>query len=163
MWRRARRSAQPSDGTMTRHRIYVPLHGDPAALRVAEAVASGEGRFKLVGGPAPGDCWQFGPGEVVECAAQSLADGSRVLVAVSSASADQDYRKRRMVFGVAGAAFGSLAGAVVGFWVHPSVSSLAVGALVGAVTAAVLSIRWGDAAWRMWSRWMSSDWWAGGW
>ena len=148
---------------MERLRIFVPLADSPLALREAEAVPVGEGRFRLEGRPQVADQWQFEPGEIVECASRTLADGSKVLVAVSAASADPEYRKRRTVYAVVGAIVGAPAGAWFAYGFQPSTASLLIGAVIGACVFATFSVQWRDAAWRAWSWWESLGWWPRGW
>jgi len=148
---------------MKRFRIHVPLLETPSALREADAVPVGEGRFRLVGRPRQGDQWRFKPGEIVECASRTLEDGSKVLVAESSASADPEYRKRRAVYAIVGAIFGLGTGALHALAVYPSIASVIVGALIGGCVFALLSVRLRDAWWRAWSWWDSLGWWPRGW
>jgi len=148
---------------MARHRIYVPLAGNPTELREAEGEAMGEGRFCLAGRAEPGERWQFTSGEIVECAYQELGNGSRGLVAVVSLSSDPEYRKRRTIYAIAGAVFGAIVGVWFEFSSESSVSSMAVAAGIGAVVFAFLSVQGRDAAWRAWSWWTSLNWWPRGW
>ena len=142
---------------LDRLRIFVPLKEMPTSLREADAVPVGEGRFRLVSRPEKGEQWQFKPGEIVECASRTLADGSKVLVAEFSASADPEYRKRRTVYAIAGAICGAGAGAFHALETFDSRASVIVGAIVGGCVFAVLSVRWRDAWWRAWIWWESLD------
>ena len=148
---------------MEQHRIYVPLADTPTELREAEGEAMGEGKFRLAGRPAPSERWQFAPGEIVECVDQELGNGSRGLVTVLSLSADAEFRKRRTVYGIAGAIVGAIVGVWFVFSPESSISSMAVAAGIGAVVFAFLSVQGRDAAWRAWSWWMSLGWWPRGW
>jgi len=148
---------------MASHLIYVPLADNPLELRAAQGETMGEGRFRLAGQAAPGERWQFQPGEIVECANQKLGNGSHGLVAVASLSGDLEYRKRRTVYAIAGAVIGALVGAWFEFSPESSVTSMIVASAIGAVVFAVFSVRWRDAAWRSWSWWTSLGWWPRGW
>jgi len=138
-------------------RILVPLADSPGSLRAAEGVPVGDGRFRLEGHPSPEDAWQFKPGEIVECSSQTLADGSKALVAVSSVTSDPEYRSSRAVYAVVGAVVGAFVGAWCALGIHPSAPSVAVGAVLGGGVFAICSVRWRDAAWRAWSRLVSSE------
>src|SRR6187399_3274638 len=106
MQRRARRSAQPLDGTKMRHRIHVPLLSNPAIYREWDARPAGDGRFRLLGGERSTERLLFSPGEIVECSILALPDGSKGLVATRSVSADPEYRSRRTIYAVSGAFVG---------------------------------------------------------
>ncbi len=135
-----------------RHRIFVPLVTDPESLREVEAVAAGDGQFRLVGSSSQTDPVQFKRGETVECEIRTLANGSKGLVAIRSMSADPEFRTRRNIFAVFGAIVGGILGAAIGFWIDTSGASAAVGLLVGAVIFSFSSARWGDDAWVTLSR-----------
>ena|SRR5690349_15090517 len=130
-----------------RHRIFVPLATDAESLREVEAVAAGDGQFRLVGSGPPGDSMQFKRGETVECEIRALANGSKALVAVRSMSADPEFRKRRNMFAVFGAIVGAILGAALALWIEATATSAAIGVLVGAVGFGFCSVRWGDDAW----------------
>jgi hypothetical protein len=135
-----------------RHRIHIPLADQPEVLRSAEAKAVGYGKFTVLGPVAPGERWQFMPGEIVECESRTLADGSKGLVAVSSSLRDPEERSRRIVYGWTGAVVGGILGLWIETWMGGSfVSLLAAGAFCS-VTFAICSMHWGDAAWDMLSR-----------
>lgn len=144
---------------MERIRIFVPLIDSPSELREAMAVPVGEGRFRVVSRPSPGDLWRFEPGEIVECSSQILPDGTKGLVAVLSSSSDPEYRKRRAMYALFGALFGAFMGALLAFQIFAGTTSLIIGAIVGGCAFSVLSVAWRDAAWRVWGRWDSRDWW----
>jgi hypothetical protein len=146
-----------------RIRIYVPLLGSPSELREALAVPFGEGGFRVVSRPAPGDNWQFKPGEIVECSSQTLADGTNGLVAVFSSSSDPEFRKRRVIYAVCGAVFGAFIGAWLASEVLTGMTALIIGAVVGGCVCSILSVAWKDGAWRTWGRWDWRDWWPPGW
>lgn len=148
---------------MERLRIFVPLVNAPSELRAAQAVPAGEGRFRLVSRPQFNDRWQFTPGEIIECDSRTLPDGSKVLVAVSSASSDPEYRKRRTMYAVLGAIVGAFSGAWFAFEIHPGAMSLALGAVIGGCLFAMVSVRWRDAAWWAWFWWESLEWRMRGW
>jgi hypothetical protein len=148
---------------MERIRIYVPLLNAPSELREALAAPVGEGRFRVVSRPAPGDNWKFERGEIVECSSQILADGTKGLVAVLSSSSDPEYRKRRVIYAVSGAFFGAFFGALLAIQFFSGTTSLIIGAVGGGCVFSILSVVWKDAAWRLWGRWDSRDWWPPGW
>lgn len=135
-----------------RHRIFVPLLSDPAILRESEALPAGEGRFRLVGNAPHGERLQYKSGEIVECSICALPDGSKGLVATRSISADPEYRSRRKVYAVLGAIVGAVFGAAFALWIAVSATSVLIGATLGALTFAICSARWGDAAWEALSR-----------
>ena len=135
-----------------RHRILVPLLSDPALLRESEALAAGDGCFRLLGGGSSAERLLYSPGEIVECSIRALPDGSKGLVATRSVSADPEYRKRRTVFAVAGAMVGGVFGAAFALWFEATAISALVGGALGASTFAFCSVRWGDAAWEALSR-----------
>ena len=137
-----------------RHRIYIPLADQPGSLRSADAKAVGYGKFTVLGPIAPGERWQFMPGEIVECESRTLPDGSKGLVAVSSSLQDPEERSRRTVYGWTGAIVGGILGLWVATWMGASVVSLLVSSAFCSVTFAWCSIRWGDAAWDVLSRLM---------
>jgi len=110
-----------------RHRIYVPLLDDPAALGESDAVPAGHGQFRLVGTPPQQERLLFKRGEIVECEIRTLPGGSKDLVAIRSVSAEPEFKKRQHVFAIFGAG-------------------------AGAVAFAFCSIRWGDAAWDVLAR-----------
>jgi len=130
-----------------RHRIFVPLATDVESLREVEAIATGNGQFRLVGSQSQTHPVRFKRGEIVECEIRALANGSKGLVAIRSISADPEFRKRRNIFAVFGAIVGGVLGAAIGFWIEMSSTSVAVGLLVGAVLFSFCSARWGDDAW----------------
>src|SRR6187401_723566 len=129
-----------------RHRIYVPLFDDPATLRESEAIAAGDGRFRLVG-RGTGERLQYKPGEIVECEIQSLPNGKKELVAMRSISSDPEFRSRRNVYVVLGAIVGAVFGAAFALWFEVSSTSALIGAASGALVFALCSARWGDSAW----------------
>jgi hypothetical protein len=135
-----------------RHRIYVPLRDDPTALCESDAVAAGDGRFRLVGRAPARKRLLYKRGEIVECDIRAVPGGSTGLVATRSVSADPEFRKTRNVFAVSGAIVGAVLGIVVALWVDTSLISAAIGGVLGALTFAYCSIRWGDAAWELLSR-----------
>ena len=135
-----------------RHRIFVPLATNAEALTEVEAIAAGDGQFRLVGSQSQTDPPLFKRGEIVECEIRTLANGSKGLVAIRSMSADPEFRTRRNIFAVLGAIVGGLLGAAIGFWIDTSGASAVVGLLVGAVLFSFSSARWGDAAWVTLSR-----------
>jgi hypothetical protein len=127
------------------------LHDDPTLLGESEAVAAGDGRFRLVGSAAQ-DRLLFKRGELVECDIRTLPGGSKGLVAVRSVSADPEFQKTRTVFTVCGALVGAIFGASLALWIETSFASVAIGAVAGAVLFALCSRRWGDAAWEILGR-----------
>lgn len=135
-----------------RHRILVPLEADIASLREAEALAAGDGQFRLVGSAPQGEALRFRRGEIVECEIRVLPDGSKGLVAIRSVSADPEFRKRRMIFAIFGVVVGGFLGSVIALWIENSGTSAAVGLIVGGVVFGFSSSRWGDDAWLMLSR-----------
>lgn len=135
-----------------RHRIFVPLLGDPTSLREVEATPAGEGRFRLVGAMSRSEPMQFKRGEIVECEIRTLPAGSRGLVAVRSVSGDAEFRKRRNVFAVLGAIVGGIFGTAIALWFETTANSAALGFAAGAVVFGFCSARWGDAAWEILSR-----------
>ncbi len=130
-----------------RHRIFVPIQQNPTALLELDAVPAGEERYRLVGEPPNGERTQFCRGEIVECTIRLLPDGSHGLVATHSASADPEFRKRRAVYAVLGAMVGLVLGSALALWVNPTLISVAIGALLGALAFSYCSVRWGDSAW----------------
>jgi hypothetical protein len=135
-----------------RHRIFVPLATDHESLREVEAIAAGNGQFRLAGSASQTDPVQFKRGEIVECEIRTFANGSKGLVAIRSMSADPEFRTRQKIFAAFGAIVGGVLGATIGFWIETSGASAAVGLLVGAVLFSFSSARWGDAAWVTLSR-----------
>jgi hypothetical protein len=135
-----------------RHRIFVPLATDTVSLREVEAVAAGDGQFRLVGPTPQGESIQFKRGEIVECEIRPLADGSKGLVAIRSVSLDPEFRKRRNVFATLGAIVGGILGAAIALWVETTGVSAIVGFLVGSTAFGFSSARWGDDAWVVLSR-----------
>jgi hypothetical protein len=130
-----------------RHKIHVPLLSDPTTYRESDALAAGEGRFRLLTGELGAEPLQFKAGELVECSIVALPDGSKGLVATRSVSADPEYRSRRKVFGVSGAIVGAIIGAALVLTVEGSPTAATIGAVVGAAIFAFCSVRWGDSAW----------------
>lgn len=130
-----------------KHRIFIPLASDTAALREADAVPAGEGQFRITGAAPNGERLQFQRGEIVECEIRELPGGRKDLVAVRSVSADPEFRKRRNVFAICGAIVGGIVGAVFTLQFDLSMDSAAAGFLIGAVVFGYCSARWGDAAW----------------
>jgi hypothetical protein len=130
-----------------KHRIYVPLDSKAASLREIDATAAGDGRFRIVGRPAPGERLQFKSGEVVECEIRRLPTGAQALVAIRSMFADPEYRKRRNTFAVCGVLMGGIVGAVVALWMDPSLVFAGGGFVIGAIVFGYCSVRWGDDAW----------------
>ena len=128
----------------------------PRQLRESEALAAGDGRFRLVG-RVTGERLQFKPGEIVECEIQALPDGKKGLVAMRSVSADPEFRSRRNVYVVLGAIVGAVFGAAFALWFDVSSSSALIGAALGALIFALCSARWGDSAWEILSRDSSVD------
>ena len=135
-----------------RHRIYVPLLDDPAALREIDAVPAGDGRFRLVGAPPKDERLLFKRGEIVECEIRTVPGGSKDLVAMRSVSAEPEFQKTQRVFAVFGGIFGTFLGAMIALWIEPSLTSVAIGGAIGGVSFAFCSLRWGDAAWETLSR-----------
>jgi hypothetical protein len=137
-----------------RHRILVPLLSDPTVLRESDAVAAGNGRFRLV---APqSERLIFKCGEIVECEIQTTPNGPKDLVAVRSISADPEYRKTRHVFATLGAFVGAVLGAAIALFFEISPTSAIIGAAIGAVAFSFCSVRWGDAAWQYLGRALGS-------
>jgi hypothetical protein len=132
-----------------KHRILIPLAGDPASLREVDAVAVGDGRFRIAGGVPSVEPLQFESGEIVECEIRRLPQGSQALVAIRSVSADPEIRKRRTVFAVCGAIVGGIVGALFAVQFDFSTTFAASGFLLGAVAFGFCSVRWGDAAWEI--------------
>lgn len=130
-----------------KHGIFVPLAGNPDALREIDATPAGDGRFRIVGLAAAGDHLQFTSGEIVECEIRRLPTGKNALVAVRSVSADPEYRKRRNMFAVLGVLMGGVVGALIALSFVVSTVSAASGAVVGAIVFGFCSVRWGDDAW----------------
>jgi hypothetical protein len=117
-------------------------------MREVDAVAAGDGRFRLVGDMPRGKMPRFKRGEIVECEIRVLPDGKKGLVAFRSVSADPEYRKRRNIYAVCGATIGGAFGAVLGLWLFGATAvSATYGFLLGAVCFGFCSVRWGDAAW----------------
>jgi hypothetical protein len=135
-----------------RHRIHVPLLSNPTIYREADARAAGDGRFRLVGKRPSAEPLQFSPGEVVECSILPLPDGSKGLVAIRSVSADPEYRSRRTIYAVSGAFVGALIGAAFALSFDVSLFAFSIGAVIGATSFAFCSVRWGDSAWDVLSR-----------
>jgi len=102
----------------------------------------------------PGEQWQFMPGQIVECESRTLPDGTKALVAVSSALPDSELRSRRIVYGGCGAVVGGILGLWFGVWLGFSGRTLAAFAAFCSVTFAGCSVRWGDRAWEILSRMM---------
>ena len=141
-----------------RHRILVPIQDDPATLHELDAVPVGDGQFRLVGRAPSGTRLQFKRGEIVECAARKLPNGSHGLVATYSISADPESRKRRIVYAVLGAFVGLVPGPALALFSASTRAAasdgplLLVAALSGAAIFSYCSWRWGDAAWRVLGR-----------
>lgn len=135
-----------------RHRIYIRLADQPDSLRPSDAKAAGDGQFAVVGPVAAGERWEFMPGALVRCESRTLPDGSKGLVAVSSASVDPEQRARRTVYGWCGAFVGGILGLwgaiLLGF---EGISLLAVAASCS-IAFAWSSLKWGDDAWEVLSR-----------
>jgi hypothetical protein len=127
-----------------RHRIYVTLVGRPEVFRAVDAMAVGSGRMSIVGPMPAEECWQFTPGEIVDCEHRRLPDGTSALVAVSSATSE--FRARRAVFACGGAIVGALLGLALTRFRLPVATTILI---VGACSAvmAFVSARWGDGAW----------------
>jgi hypothetical protein len=117
-----------------------------------EAIAAGDGQFRLVGPARQGEPVLFKRGETVECEIRTLKDGSKGLVAIRSMSADPEFRKRRSIFTIFGAIVGGILGASIALWIETTGTSAAVGGLVGGAAFAYSSARWGDDAWLVLSR-----------
>jgi hypothetical protein len=135
-----------------RHSIFVPLVTDAKELREVEAIANGEGRFRIASSASQTEPVQFKRGEIVECEVRTLANGSKGLVAFRSMSADPEFRSRQIIFAVSGAIVGGIFGTAFGFWTVRNGAGAAVGLFVGAAIFSFSSIRWGDAAWMALSR-----------
>jgi len=135
-----------------RHRIFVPLATDTESLREVDALAAGDGQFRLVGSAPPGDPIRFKRGEIVECEIRAFADGTKGLVAIRSMSSDPEFRKRRRIFALFGAIVGATLGAAAALWIETTSTSVAIGLLVGAAAFGFSSVRWGDDAWLVLSR-----------
>jgi hypothetical protein len=135
-----------------RHQIFVPLLSDPTQFRESDAIAAGDGRFRLVGGARGAEPLLFKPGEIVECAIQTMPGGFKGLVATRSVSADPEYRSWRTIYAVTGAFVGAVFGAAFALMFVVTLTSAFIGAAVGATTFALCSIRWGDSAWTILSR-----------
>jgi hypothetical protein len=135
-----------------RHRIFVPLATDIESLREVEALAAGDGQFRLVGSAPPGEVMRFRRGDIVECEIRALPGGSKGLVAIRSVSDDPEVKKRKRSFALFGAIVGGLIGAAVALWIEATTSSAAVGLLIGAAAFGLSSVRWGDDAWVVLSR-----------
>jgi hypothetical protein len=135
-----------------RHRIYIPLADQPESLRPSDAKPLGYGKFTVVGPVARGERWQYMPGEVVECESQTLPDGSKGLVAVTSATVDPEYRSRRAVYGWCGAVVGAILGLWFAVWFALFNLPLLIAVAFGAVVFGFCSRRWGDEAWDILSR-----------
>jgi hypothetical protein len=130
-----------------RHRIFIPVEADPMSLREVDATPAGDGQFRIVGVMPRNESLQFKRGEVVECEIRKLPGGSQGLVAVRSASADPEFRKRRNVFAFLGGMVGGILGLAIALWFETSATSAAVGFASGAVIFGFSSVRWGDSAW----------------
>jgi hypothetical protein len=135
-----------------RHRIYIPLAGQPSVLRPSEAKAVGNGHFAVSGPVAAGERWQFMPGELVECESRTLPDGSKGLVAVSSVLADPEDRSRRTVYGWCGAFVGGIFGLWTAIWLGVGGVPLLLVAATCSIVFAWCSMRWGDYAWEILSK-----------
>ncbi len=135
-----------------RHRIYIPLADEPGALRPSDARPVGYGQFAVLGPVAAGERWQFMPGTVVECESRTLPDGSKGLVAVSSAPPDSEGRSRRIVHGVCGALVGGILGLWIAFWLGFGGLGLLATASCCSAAFAFCSVHWGDDAWDVLSR-----------
>jgi hypothetical protein len=123
-------------------------------LRPSDAKAVGNGRFAVAGPVASGERWQFMPGELVECENRTLPDGSKGLVAVSSVLSDPEDRSRRAVYGWCGAVVGGMLGAWISFWIGFSGMPLLMIAAGCAVSFSWSSMRWGDDAWDVLSKFL---------
>ena len=132
--------------------IHVPLRSNRESLREVDAEPVGDGRFRLTGRAARGELLRFKSGQIVECEARRLPDGSNGLVAVRAVSEDPEFRKRRKIYAVLGALVGGVFGAAYALWFSLTPASFAIGALLGAIAFAFCSARWGDAAWEILSR-----------
>jgi hypothetical protein len=132
-----------------RHRIFVPLASDPTKYEEVEALAEGDGCFRLAGRARSTVPLQYKPGEIVECSILPLPNGSKGLVATRSVSSDPEYRSRRTVFAVLGAIVGAVFGAAFALWFEITSTAALVGATIGAITFALCSVRWGDRAWEI--------------
>jgi len=135
-----------------RHRIYVPLRDDPSVLCESDAVAAGDGSFRLVGSSPSKMGLLYRRGEIVECEIRAMPNGSKALVATRSISVDPEFRKTRTVFAVTGAIFGAGLGALTGLWIDFSALSFASGFVIGAIVLSYCSVRWRDSAWALLSR-----------
>jgi len=121
-----------------------------------EALAAGDGQFRLVGSAPRGETIRFKRGEIVECEIRTLSDGSKGLVAIRSVSDDPEYRSRQRIFAMCGVIVGGLLGAGAAFLIETSfetrVSLVLPGLVLGAIAFGFASARWGDAAWSALSR-----------
>ena len=142
-----------------KHRIFVPLDSKAASLREIDAIAAGDGRFRVVGRAAPGERLRFKTGEIVECEIRRLPTGAQALIAIRSVSADPEYRKRRNIFAVLGVLFGGFVGALLGVSIDMTLVSAICGSVTGAIVFGFCSVRWGDDAWVFLSKLLSWDRW----
>jgi len=67
-------------------------------------------------------------------------------------SADSEFQKRRMVFGIFGAVVGGILGLAIALWIETTANSAALGLVLGAAIFGFCSVRWGDSAWDILSR-----------
>jgi hypothetical protein len=141
-----------------RHRILVPRLADPTVLCESDAVAFGEGRFRLVGSAPRQERLLFKRGEIVECEIRTLPDGSNGLVAARSVSADPEFQKKQRVFAICGVLVGAALGGTAGFWIEISPAAIGIGSVIGAALFGYCSTRWGDSAWVILGHALKSEW-----
>jgi hypothetical protein len=73
--------------------VFVPLVGEGTSVwRSVRAVRVGPGLFRLCGPIPEGECWGFGPNEVVRCAVQVFSGGEQGLAAFQRAEPDSGGR-----------------------------------------------------------------------
>jgi hypothetical protein len=130
-----------------KHRIRIPLEGSASSSWEVDAIAAGDGRFRIAGAVPRGVRPQYQRGDTVECEIRRLPDGSQAWVAIRSMTADPEFRKRRNVYAVCGAIIGGIIGAVLALQFWFSLTSAAAGMSIGALVFGFCSVRWGDGAW----------------
>lgn len=69
--------------------VFVRLLGEGTAVwRSVSALCVGPGLFRLLGPIPEGECWEFGPGEVVRCAMRVFSGGGQGLAAFQRAEGE---------------------------------------------------------------------------